>query len=323
MEKSLPKPELNPLTNPILGRNLERWASVYFNAPPEQRDHAVSSLLHELEEEANGHVTPEPRSNAAFGETNLQEVACPACGRRNQPYQKFCGICGSPFSGDDWVPKDKAVVTQPPPASEKDVEWLRERAFSSLDQPEPASNIWKYLIAVTAIVLSALVYLQWGSRPHSVATPAPPPSTATTSPEPTAEPAAPASESPAPTLGEGDSKAAENSEKVPPAKPAPAVKAEPDSPPPPVAAENGAQELHLAQNYLQERSDSTGAVKLLWKAVGKQNTSATLLLADLYARGEGVPKSCDQARLLLVAAAKKGVSEAAQKLRSLESSGCQ
>jgi TPR repeat protein len=42
------------------------------------------------------------------------------------------------------------------------------------------------------------------------------------------------------------------------------------------------------------------------------------LLSDLYARGDGVPHSCEQARLLLIAAAKKGSSAAAQKLRSVE-----
>ena len=68
--------------------------------------------------------------------------------------------------------------------------------------------------------------------------------------------------------------------------------------------------------------DTAEAVKWLWKAVGKQNTGAVILLADLYLIGDGVPKSCDQARLLLVAAAKRGASDAAQKLRSLESNGC-
>ena len=51
--------------------------------------------------------------------------------------------------------------------------------------------------------------------------------------------------------------------------------------------------------------------------------TATLLLADLYMRGNGVSKNCDQARLLLVAAAKKGDSAAGDKLRQFESSGCQ
>jgi TPR repeat protein len=61
----------------------------------------------------------------------------------------------------------------------------------------------------------------------------------------------------------------------------------------------------------------------LWKAVGKQNPGAALMLAELYARGDGVPKSCDQARLLLVAAAKKGTPNADLRLRDLESNGCQ
>ena len=52
--------------------------------------------------------------------------------------------------------------------------------------------------------------------------------------------------------------------------------------------------------------DSSEAAKLLWKAVSKQNATAAVLLSDLYLRGDGVPRSCDQARLLLVAAAKRG-----------------
>ena len=87
---------------------------------------------------------------------------------------------------------------------------------------------------------------------------------------------------------------------------------------------NGALELQQAQNYLQPNGahNGTEAARLLWKAVGKENMSATLLLADMYMRGDGVSQSCDQARLLLVAATKKGSSEAAAKLRGLESGGC-
>jgi len=61
----------------------------------------------------------------------------------------------------------------------------------------------------------------------------------------------------------------------------------------------------------------------LWKAVAKQNPAATLMLSDLYLRGEGVPKNCDQARLLLDAAARKGQQAAAERLRNLQSYGCQ
>jgi TPR repeat protein len=68
--------------------------------------------------------------------------------------------------------------------------------------------------------------------------------------------------------------------------------------------------------------DSSEAAKLLWKAVGKQNATAALLLSGLYLHGDGVPRSCDQARLLLIAAARRGAPQAAQQLRDLESQGC-
>ena len=90
--------------------------------------------------------------------------------------------------------------------------------------------------------------------------------------------------------------------------------------------ENGALDLRLAQRYLGGSMgvrDPSEAAKFLWKAVSKQNTAAALLLSDLYLRGDGVPKSCDQARLLLVAAAKRGSPQAAQQLHNLESQGCQ
>jgi TPR repeat protein len=69
--------------------------------------------------------------------------------------------------------------------------------------------------------------------------------------------------------------------------------------------------------------DTQEAARWLWKAVAKQNLTATLLLSDLYLRGDGVPKSCDQARLLLDAAARKGDTAAAERLRNLQAFGCQ
>jgi len=57
--------------------------------------------------------------------------------------------------------------------------------------------------------------------------------------------------------------------------------------------------------------------------VGKQNATATLLLSDLYLRGDGVTKSCDQGRLLLVAAVRKKALGAAERLRNLAAFGCE
>jgi len=88
----------------------------------------------------------------------------------------------------------------------------------------------------------------------------------------------------------------------------------------------GPDELASGEELLDGRNgmrDSAHAAQLLWKAVSRQNPKAALALAELYARGDGVAKDCDQARLLLVAAAKKGLSAAGTRLRRLEANGCQ
>lgn len=90
-------------------------------------------------------------------------------------------------------------------------------------------------------------------------------------------------------------------------------------------ASAGAEDFALATEYLNGRRgprDSAEAAKFLWKAVGKENPSAILLLSDMYLVGDGVPKSCDQARLLLNAAVRKNVPHAAQKLRNLQTASC-
>jgi TPR repeat protein len=56
--------------------------------------------------------------------------------------------------------------------------------------------------------------------------------------------------------------------------------------------------------------------------VEKGNSTAETDLADLYLRGDGVAKNCDQARILLSAASDKGNAEAMQKLTELNRTGC-
>lgn len=93
------------------------------------------------------------------------------------------------------------------------------------------------------------------------------------------------------------------------------------------ATQGGSEELANAEKYLNAgpgmTRDTQEGARWLWKAVAKQNLTATFLLSDLYLRGDGVPKSCDQARLLLDAAARKGVTAAAERLRHLQAFGCQ
>lgn len=68
----------------------------------------------------------------------------------------------------------------------------------------------------------------------------------------------------------------------------------------------GGIELSMGRRYIQGQGvaqDHTEAARWLWESVAKQNGDAALLLSDLFARGDGVPKSCEQARLLLTVAA--------------------
>lgn len=92
-------------------------------------------------------------------------------------------------------------------------------------------------------------------------------------------------------------------------------------------AGHGAEELAIAESFLSgtqgKARDSSEAAQWLWKAVAKQNAAAALLLSDLYVTGDGVPRNCDQARLLLDAAARKGVPGAGERIRDLPNLGCQ
>jgi hypothetical protein len=96
---------------------------------------------------------------------------------------------------------------------------------------------------------------------------------------------------------------------------------------PATATGAGAEELATALSYLEgingQPRNGAEAAKWLWKSMAKHNASATILLADLYLKGDGVPKNCDQARVLLDSAARSGVKEAGERLRNLQAFGCQ
>jgi hypothetical protein len=67
----------------------------------------------------------------------------------------------------------------------------------------------------------------------------------------------------------------------------------------------------------------TDSVETLWGAVQAGSVSAEVSLAERFARGAGVNKNCDQAKVLMKAAANKGNREARMRLYELETGGCQ
>jgi hypothetical protein len=70
------------------------------------------------------------------------------------------------------------------------------------------------------------------------------------------------------------------------------------------------------------RRDPARARQLLWDAVGKGSVTAEVELADLYARGDGVTRNCEQAQVLLQAAMAHGNQSAADRLSDLIHTGC-
>jgi TPR repeat protein len=355
----LPRSELNPLTNPALERNLSRWAEVYFGTPPGKRDQAISKLLQEIRLETLGTLKAESaRSEGGLARSaELQEVACPSCRQQNPLGYKFCRECGAALhpgqpdaASDTNLAEARAAAEAPAARSESDVQWLRDRALGSLSAYEnPVHRGWMFAVGGFVIVLAGFVYLQWApllqtgashnpvaSRVSAASATAPLESASSTpapSPQETISPLSQPSE-----VKSGEVKLSDVNPSE--AKPGfvtetpdrdkashsvqPAAQKSSLLPAAPMPS-SGESDLRLAQRYLSGSMgarDSSEAARLLWKAVRQQNTTAAVLLSDLYVRGDGVPKSCDQARLLLLAATKRGAPQAAEQLRSLESHGC-
>ncbi len=79
----------------------------------------------------------------------------------------------------------------------------------------------------------------------------------------------------------------------------------------------GAEEVVKANNA----SDSVAAAAWLWKAMAKGNPDAPVRLADMYVKGDGVPRSCEQALVLLQAAAVQGNARARNRLAAMHNNG--
>lgn len=289
--------------------------------------------------------------------------AAPESFRTDSPYEQHAGEMESVPAARVPAPAYEAVhepeVDEPPPAHyarRSDpydlsmLQRLREREINDYRYEERSSPPYRYYIAaVLAILLVVLGYMAWRSGqapPESRQASAPPPPAATentpppaSSPAvaPTAAPSNPpkatvpaasvsgngAVEAPKPQPTENASTKPQGAGTHPPASAVPTIApAEP-----PFTDGSGSEELATAQRYLTGNNgkgrNSAEAAKWLWKAMAKHNGPATLQLADLYLKGDGVPKNCDQARVLLDSAALRGMKGAAERLRNLQAFGCQ
>ena len=92
------------------------------------------------------------------------------------------------------------------------------------------------------------------------------------------------------------------------------------APPPPKPSakpQPGQEELEKAASA----SDATAAAAWLWKATSRGNPEAPVRLADMYLKGNGVPRSCEQAMVLLRSAATRENAPARNRLAALYANG--
>ena len=285
-------------------------------------------------------------------------LSCPSCGRENPASHQFCGSCGATLpvrdrAANDYPDGPGLEVQRPQPAEEKrrepepfehsitnPNELSLFRSFRPSDsgdgywEDEPRSPYRVYIALVLVLMIAGLGYMAWrtsksGSQNAHEAPPAPvsaekAPAPASNSPSHEPEASAPKAAEPAANTPAAPSrKSADTAKATAPAKtPATDDAGTAETPHAQTLADNGSAELAEANRYLAAR-DNAEASKWLWKSIAKHNGEATVLLADLYLKGDGVSKNCDQARVLLDSAARKGVAGAGERLRNLPAFGCQ
>jgi hypothetical protein len=176
--KSLPNPGLNPMINPILGKNLGRWAHLYYTTPPEKREQAILELLRELESPPKPWQEVKPPAateskNEARTETQMEALICPAWLHKTVEHQRFCGLCGFAVkAGRSSYPEHHITTQAAPPSSgdrtKDDRLWLRERNLAESGTADEKSPSWKYAAFVMIIFTAVGCYWLW--RMHSQTT---------------------------------------------------------------------------------------------------------------------------------------------------------
>lgn len=336
---TLPEPELNPVMNPLLAAHMGRWAEVYFTTLPENRGQAVAELLRELQ---NGSF-PESASFQVIDDERLEDEAHEKKVEREEAPDGSLQVAeAAPVSAAHWSVPEPIGASFPEHAigraslktayeghDDREVAWtLQARNLAHFDV---GSNVESYVerrpypyryriygSVALAILLTFLLYMAWrGTKAssHVAGTPSPLPIT-TPEVKPPDSPVR-AKDKIKATSRKRRPAATPGASPVTMAKSHAVIGAEP----------SGVGEFVTAERYLKgtlgTTPDSREAALWFWKAVGDGNLAATIALSDLYLRGDGVTKSCDQAHMLLDAAARKGSPAAAERLRHLQAFGCQ
>jgi hypothetical protein len=254
--------------------------------------------------------------------------------------------------GTNWVESASEDVIEPAGRDRdyRELTWLRpQKDFPDFAaESEPPSSYYRFYVGTAVVILLVVVgYMAWrgtealsgaaGSQPAPsravpaaqpapvVSTPPSPTPGAATNPMTSAVLTGAPPDSPAQHQSQPESRSPKQQAVV--SRPAPRIVSMAAGSSPLAPETSSAEDLATAEKYLNGNQgvprDRGEAVRWLWKAEGKGNLEATLVLADLFLRGDVRLKNCSQARVLLDAAAKKGSKAAGERLRNLQAFGCQ
>lgn len=387
---ALPNARLNPLLNPLLAKQLGRWAHIYYTASVDKREAAIEKLVCELEAEAakiaGNTATPVPR------EEHSQDAAAPrttgpvlVAAQHTEPppvappvienVHTEDLVVAPPISASPGVESEEQTQAMPEPMPESPMpeswhELIRQHASSPPpEEPPPAPE---FLSAEIVPKLASEPVLEKGRTAAEdyrsfddllARSDAAQLDMANVTPAPTRRWRVPLVAAGVLAVlggsfwiasGHHARTAAIEQAHVPP-KPVtpPVVAAEPPTPAKPAvstAARTGVHEVLVSKNTpLVENTQATDpelaagmrslqgngvernsaeAARHLWQSVKNQNGSALVVLAGLYAQGDGVTKDCDQAKILLDAASKQAKSQSqTQRVETaretLRTSGCE
>lgn len=358
----LPDPDLTPSLNPTLARNLGRWAEVYFTTPPEQRDQAVQELLRDLlevEQKRLGRRRPSTateESSPAPGVAELSAQEAPeSIAAARTPVEEGPALSVSQFVPAEeperiqasdvevyTVPAEVTPSPEPTDVPEATENWPESVSVPMGNEmsevPAPPAGVdeisrivrpvteyrpavprpWrKIAVIASGVLLCAGLFYAIGSRTGR-------------------ERSSFGSDSGSRSVVQGGASSSSQPSRTSPGarvtpglrpglvQPAATRQAESISALP--SKDDGAQELAMAERYRTGNGvpqDSAQAVHWLWQAVSKQNGTALARLSAMYARGEGVARDCDQARVLAGAAAQKNPKGATSLLQELQAAGCE
>jgi PilZ domain len=321
----------------------------FLNLPAEARKQIRLWLQETNAPEEHGTLEPSDTARSSRTEASREAIAEAAAREyRSSPYQAGGGMAaekGPPVSA--WahlraastpsVHDDRFIL----PTLREDGSYGSSRAravalWRSLAVLATAAAIGLLLMAYQHEVGESLIWLGEslsGKTKASVMTPETKPATPSSSPEPstriTNTPSTPSSGSSDDAgLGPQNSDTQKSTRAGVGAAPRVADSGVPtESQPARLDSTNGGgQQSVLEKQVLRDNNkdtfDSSDTVESLWSAVQSGSLSAERTLAERFVHGEGVIQNCEQAKVLLRAAANRGSKEARLRLYELDTQGC-